>query len=148
MPTLLQIVWWILERQEEEGADCCVSAERGMQRGEKKIIFDLCDFASCNFFFGTQQLTSTFVCSCLWLNLFRLQEPSVHEQRQHSRYSDWLWAGCLRGRSSSHSRIKNFNFSNIVQPSSVVHPTSYPMGTGESFPKGKAAGMCWPLTSN
>jgi hypothetical protein len=28
----------------------------------------------------------------------------------------------------------------IVQTGSEVHPTSYPMGTGGSFPGGKAAG--------
>jgi hypothetical protein len=32
--------------------------------------------------------------------------------------------------------IKNL----IVQIGSEVHPTSYPMGTGGSFPGGKAAG--------
>jgi hypothetical protein len=30
-----------------------------------------------------------------------------------------------------------------------AHPASYPMGNGDSFPGGKAAGArCWPLTSN
>jgi hypothetical protein len=29
----------------------------------------------------------------------------------------------------------------VVQPGSGVHPTSYPMGTGGSFPGGKAAGV-------
>jgi hypothetical protein len=28
----------------------------------------------------------------------------------------------------------------VVQTGSGVHPTSYPMGTGDSFPGGKAAG--------
>jgi hypothetical protein len=37
----------------------------------------------------------------------------------------------------------------IFQTGSAVHPTSYPMGTGGSFPEGKAAGeWSWPLTSN
>jgi hypothetical protein len=38
---------------------------------------------------------------------------------------------------------------NIVQTGSWVNPTSYPMGTGGSFPAGKAAGAwSWPLTSS
>jgi hypothetical protein len=44
----------------------------------------------------------------------------------------WLWAGRLRGRSSSPCRVKNFL--QIVQTSSGVYPTSYPIGTGDSFP--------------
>jgi hypothetical protein len=36
----------------------------------------------------------------------------------------------------------------IVQTGSGAHPISYPMGTGGSFPGGKAAGAwSWPLTS-
>jgi hypothetical protein len=44
-----------------------------------------------------------------------------------SRYSDWLRNGRLRGRSSSPGTVKNFL--HVVQTSSEVHPTSYPMGT-------------------
>jgi hypothetical protein len=37
----------------------------------------------------------------------------------------------------------------VVQTGSGVHPTSYPMDTGGSFPAGKAAGAwSWPLISN
>jgi hypothetical protein len=37
----------------------------------------------------------------------------------------------------------------VVQTGSEVHPTSYPMGTGGSFPRGKAAGAWnWPLAAN
>jgi hypothetical protein len=36
----------------------------------------------------------------------------------------------------------------VVQTGSGAHPTSYPIGTGFSFPGGKAAGAwSWPLTS-
>jgi hypothetical protein len=35
-------------------------------------------------------------------------------------------------------RVKNFL--QIIETGSEVHPTSYPMGTGGSFPGGKAAG--------
>jgi hypothetical protein len=42
------------------------------------------------------------------------------------------------GRSSSTGRVKN-SLPQIVQTGSGVHPTSYPMGTEESFPGGKAA---------
>jgi len=35
-----------------------------------------------------------------------------------------------------------------VQNGSGAHPASYPLGTGMSFPWGKAAGAwSWPLTS-
>jgi hypothetical protein len=40
----------------------------------------------------------------------------------------------------SPSRVMNFIFPKIVQTGSEVHPTSYPMGIGGSFPGGKAAG--------
>jgi hypothetical protein len=43
-----------------------------------------------------------------------------------------------RGRSSSPGRVKNFL--QIIQTGSGVHPNSYPMGTGGSFPRVKAAG--------
>jgi hypothetical protein len=50
---------------------------------------------------------------------------------------DWLRAGRPRGRNSSPDRVKNFLHS--VQTGSGVHPTSYPMSTGGSFPGGRAA---------
>jgi hypothetical protein len=40
-----------------------------------------------------------------------------------------------------------FSLLPVLQTGSGVHPTSYPMGTGGSFPGGKAAGAWnWPLT--
>jgi hypothetical protein len=42
------------------------------------------------------------------------------------------------GVSLRPSRVKNFL--HFVQTGSEVHPASYPMGTGGSFPGGKAAG--------
>jgi hypothetical protein len=42
-----------------------------------------------------------------------------------------------RGRSSSPFRVKNFL--NVVQTGSGANSASYPMGTGGSFPWGKAA---------
>jgi hypothetical protein len=35
---------------------------------------------------------------------------------------------------------QEFSLLHVVQTGSGVHPTSYPMGTGGSFPGGKAAG--------
>jgi hypothetical protein len=55
---------------------------------------------------------------------------------QRSRYSDYLWAGQPKGQSLRPGRIKNFL--HMVQISSEVHPTSYAMGTGGSFPGGEA----------
>jgi hypothetical protein len=44
---------------------------------------------------------------------------------------------------------QEFSPPHVVQTGSGVHPTSYPMRTGGSFPGGKAAGVWnWPLTSN
>jgi hypothetical protein len=49
------------------------------------------------------------------------------------------------GWSLSPGRVKNFRF----QTSSRFHPTSYPVGTGGSFPGGIAAWTwSWPLTSS
>jgi hypothetical protein len=41
----------------------------------------------------------------------------------------------------SPGRVKNFCLHHVIQTGSVIHPTFYPMGTGGSFPGGKAAGM-------
>jgi hypothetical protein len=42
----------------------------------------------------------------------------------------------------------NFSLHHCVQNGSGAHPASYPMGTGGSFPGGKAAGAwSWPHTS-
>jgi hypothetical protein len=55
----------------------------------------------------------------------------------HSRYSDWLRAGRPRGRSSSPGKDKNVL--HVVQTLSRAPRTaSSPMGTGGSFPGGKA----------
>jgi hypothetical protein len=44
---------------------------------------------------------------------------------------------------------QEFSLLHVVQTGYGVHPTSYPMGNGGSFPWGKAAGAWnWPLTSN
>jgi hypothetical protein len=62
-------------------------------------------------------------------------------------YSDCLRAERPKGQGSSPSMVKEFSFLHIVQTSSEVHPTSYPMGTESSFPGGKAVRVwSWPLT--
>jgi hypothetical protein len=53
-----------------------------------------------------------------------------------NRYSDLLRAGRPRGRSSS----QEFSLLHVVQTGSGVHPTSYPMSTGGSFPGVKLPG--------
>jgi hypothetical protein len=53
-------------------------------------------------------------------------------------HSDGLRAGRPRGWSSDTGMVKNFL--HVVQTSSGVHPAPYTMGTGGSFPGGKAAG--------
>jgi hypothetical protein len=70
-----------------------------------------------------------------------LSQTKAHDTyTNRSRDSDWLRTGRQRGRSSSPSMVKNFLFSTLSRPTLGVHPTSYPMGTGGSFPGGKAAG--------
>jgi hypothetical protein len=45
--------------------------------------------------------------------------------------------------------VTRISLLDIVQTGSGVHPTSYPVGTRDPFPGGKAAGSwSWPLTSN
>jgi hypothetical protein len=39
------------------------------------------------------------------------------------------------------ARAGNFSLTGRVQNGSGAHPVSYPMGTGDSFPRGKAVGM-------
>jgi hypothetical protein len=64
-----------------------------------------------------------------------------------SRYRAWLQARRPRGRSSS-LRSLNIFASPYRSGRNGVHRTAYPVGTGGSFPEGKAAGVWnWPLTS-
>jgi hypothetical protein len=44
------------------------------------------------------------------------------------------------GGSSSPGRVKKFSLLHVVQTGSGVHPTSYKMGTGSSFPGVKRQG--------
>jgi hypothetical protein len=49
----------------------------------------------------------------------------------------------------SISAVQDFPLLHSVQTDSGTHPASYPMGTGGSFPGGKAVGAwSWPLTSS
>jgi alpha-glucosidase (family GH31 glycosyl hydrolase) len=62
---------------------------------------------------------------------------SEFEIPQHLNYTD------------TYSSLPSLVLLNIVQTGIGVHPTSYPMDTGGSFPGGKAAeAWNWPLTSN
>jgi hypothetical protein len=54
----------------------------------------------------------------------------------------------LEGRGSVPGRGKGFLYTPQRPDRLWGHPVSYPMGTGGSFPEGKAAGVwSWPLTS-
>jgi hypothetical protein len=57
-------------------------------------------------------------------------------------YSDWLWAGQLRGRSSSSVIVRNFNFSILCKPAlgSTQPPIQREPGTLSRGGGGKAAG--------
>jgi hypothetical protein len=58
---------------------------------------------------------------------------------QCSQYSDWLWAGQLRGQNSSPSRVKNFVFSTLSRPAlgSTQPPIQWVWGT-------LSLGVKWP----
>jgi hypothetical protein len=43
--------------------------------------------------------------------------------------------------------VQDFSLLPSVQTGSGAHPASYPMGTGGSFPGGKAGTWSWPLAS-
>jgi hypothetical protein len=50
--------------------------------------------------------------------------------------------GIATGNALDYRRVvfRELSLLHVVQTGSGVHPTSYPMGTGGSFPRGKAAG--------
>jgi hypothetical protein len=53
------------------------------------------------------------------------------EPGYRSQYSDWLWAGRSRGRSSNSGRVKNFLFSASFRPAlgSTQPPIQWVPGT-------------------
>jgi hypothetical protein len=69
---------------------------------------------------------------------FLIKHDYFHLLPTCSRYSDWLQAGRPRARSSSPGR-QELSL-HVVQIGPGAHPASYPMGTGGSFPGGKAPG--------
>jgi hypothetical protein len=86
----------------------------------------------------------TTLTSRLYLSCFSLL---LVEPEELSRYSDWLRAGRLKGRSSSPSRGKNFDFSKSSRK--ALKSTQPPIQwVPEAFsPGGKAAGAwSWSLT--
>jgi hypothetical protein len=64
--------------------------------------------------------------------------------------AQWFSAGLRAGWSVVRipAETGNLPLHHCIQTGSGAHPASYPMGTGGSFPGGKAAGAWgWPLTS-
>jgi hypothetical protein len=58
----------------------------------------------------------------------------------------WQRAGRPRNWGSISGRARGLFFSITSSPSMATHPTSYPVGTGDSIPRIKAACMSsWPL---
>jgi hypothetical protein len=68
-----------------------------------------------------------------WTFLNREMNRRVHNKHeiQLSRYSEWLWAGRLRGRSLSLGRVKNISFfvSSIPALGSTQPPIQWVAGT-------------------
>jgi hypothetical protein len=54
--------------------------------------------------------------------------------------ANWLWTGQPRGSAFIFQQGQEFSLLHVVQISFGVQLVSYPMGTGGSFPRGKAAG--------
>jgi hypothetical protein len=68
--------------------------------------------------------------------LIGLRTDSWIAQSVQRLATDWTTA-----ESEFESRYwQEFSLLHVAQTGSGVHPTSYPMGTGGSFPGGKAAG--------
>jgi hypothetical protein len=66
-------------------------------------------------------------------------------------YDSWACITLDYGLDDRDSMVRfpaGFSLHHHVQNGSEAHPASYPMGTADSFPGGKAAGAwSWPLTS-
>jgi hypothetical protein len=95
-------------------------------------------YSSCKYSYSF--CASTDVMICLTVSLCNAKLVQVQ----------WLkvlllGAGRPKDRSSSLSKVKNFL--HVVHTCSEAYPASYPVGTGGSFPWGKAAGAwSWPFT--
>jgi hypothetical protein len=101
------------------------------------MIIRICLLVCYVVYFGRFTISLTFPMNilllCQYLN-YRGDSPG--ESGWLSRYSYLLKAERPRGQISSLGRVKDF----IFQTDSGVHPTSYPMDIGVSFPGSKAAG--------
>jgi hypothetical protein len=78
------------------------------------------------------------VCVIKCVSFAVIQNTMLHQDY------NFIATGCgLEGRGSGvrfPAGAWNFSLLHRVQTSSEVHPASYPMGNGGSFPGGKAAG--------
>jgi hypothetical protein len=57
-------------------------------------------------------------------------------------YSDWLQDWTIEGSEFESRYGQEFSLFHVVQTGSGADAASYPIGTGGSFPEGKAAGAC------
>jgi hypothetical protein len=110
---------------------CLVSLNTSAQEKEKDNNF-IHIFISCSFRLCWSKSTVAY-------RYIMLRDPCCYKlfiivSIIRSRYTDWLQAGRLRGRSSSPDGVNNFL--KVAHTDSGVHPTSYPMGTGGSFSRG------------
>jgi hypothetical protein len=95
-----------------------------------------------------QLMSMKFGSWCLRLTVVRWISFGPYNWRSRDSSVGIATGHALDGRGSILVRGKRFSLIHSIQTSSGAHPASYPMGTGVSFPAGKAGGPWgWPLTS-
>jgi hypothetical protein len=80
--------------------------------------------------FGNMKVELCFMCEC--------SRGSRYAFRRICQYSVWLRTGRPGDRGSIPGRGKDFSSNLCVQTGSGAHPASCTMGTGDTFPGGKA----------
>jgi hypothetical protein len=127
---------------------------------------------------GLKHLSLLFASCCvswfviLWPSTKLTEQVPPHHFTREERLSSWNTVFFYNMRPSIKSRnsiilsvihhhqnsleliivfsaVKDFSLIHSIQTGSGTHPASYPVGTGDSFPGGKAAGAwSWSLTSS
>jgi hypothetical protein len=119
------------------------------QRYTKEEQHNRCGYFHCSWatkFKQKENKNKTLIC-CGITAQNDLQEIPTICNVLHFRHPTHIMIGGGIATGSERSEFEScygqeFSLLHVVQPGSGVHSTSYPMGTGGSFPGGKAAGAC------